>query len=100
MTITSSTQAPKIALNNVRMTYGAGDNEFLAIERVDMVVQKNSFVSIIGPSGCGKSSLLKVISKVAAPQAGTVELDGKSARSVDLTGQLSFMFQQPLLLPW
>lgn len=94
------TEVPKIHIDNLGMTYGAGNKRFTAIENVSLEVPQNSFVSIIGPSGCGKSSLLKVISKVAEPASGKVALDGQPLRDCDLRGQLSFMFQQPLLLPW
>ncbi len=97
---------PRIELDNVRMAYrtparrGTPPGEFVAIERVDLVAQQNAFVSVIGPSGCGKSTLLKVISKVVGTSGGSVRIDGQPADEVDLTGRLSFMFQQPLLLPW
>lgn len=93
-------EAPHIVLKNVSMAYQSKKGQFLAVESVDMVVPRNSFISIIGPSGCGKSSLLKVVSKVVPPSGGEVLINGLSIDEVDLTGKLSFMFQQSLLLPW
>ncbi|GAA4536054.1 ABC transporter ATP-binding protein [Pseudonocardia xishanensis] len=91
---------PRITLDGVKLVYRGKARESVAVERVDMTVMANSVVSVVGPSGCGKSSLLKVISKVLRPSEGTVAVDGVEAEAADLTGRLSFMFQQPLLLPW
>ncbi|HEY0185926.1 MAG TPA: ABC transporter ATP-binding protein [Cellulomonas sp.] len=97
---------PRIELDGIRMSYrtparrGRPATELVAIERVDLVAEQNAFVSVIGPSGCGKSSLLKVISRVVGTAGGSVRIDGEPIADVDLTGRLSFMFQQPLLLPW
>jgi NitT/TauT family transport system ATP-binding protein len=93
-------RAPHIDLDGIRLTYRSKARVSVAVERVDMTVRHNEFVSVIGPSGCGKSSLLKVISKVLQPDSGQLRFEGLPAREVDLTGALSFMFQQPLLLPW
>jgi NitT/TauT family transport system ATP-binding protein len=89
---------PKIEVKDVTMRYGRRPNP--AVSGVTLEVLENSFVTVIGPSGCGKSTLLKLVSKVMAPSEGSVTIDGKPAAEVDLTGRLSFMFQQPLLLPW
>jgi NitT/TauT family transport system ATP-binding protein len=88
----------KIQLQDVTMRYGRRPNP--AITEISLEVPENSFVTVIGPSGCGKSTLLKLVSKVMAPSEGSVLIDGKPAADVDITGRLSFMFQQPLLLPW
>ncbi|WP_432989598.1 ABC transporter ATP-binding protein [Dactylosporangium sp. CA-233914] len=89
-----------VDLDGIQLRYRSKKRDVVAVERVDMSVRRNSFVSIIGPSGCGKSSLLKVISKVLKPHSGRLRFDGVPAEDVDVTGTLSFMFQQPLLLPW
>jgi NitT/TauT family transport system ATP-binding protein len=88
----------KIQLQDVTMRYGKRRTP--AIADISLKVPENSFVTVIGPSGCGKSTLLKLVSKVMAPSEGSVLIDGKPAAGADLTGRLSFMFQQPLLLPW
>ncbi|HCE5431462.1 TPA: ABC transporter ATP-binding protein [Legionella pneumophila] len=91
-------ESVKIQLQDVAVRYGRRPKP--AVTDISLEVRENSFVTVIGPSGCGKSTLLKVVSKVMAPSEGSVIIDGKSAAEVDLTGRLSFMFQQPLLLPW
>lgn len=97
---TAMKSPPRVRLEGVQVRYRTKGREILAVNGMDMLVHQNSFVSVIGPSGCGKSTLLKVISKVLTASDGVVEIDGVPVADVDITGRLSFMFQQPLLLPW
>ncbi len=46
--------------------------------------------AILGPSGCGKTTLLKILAGLIKPGRGAVES----------TEKLSFIFQEPRLLPW
>ncbi|MFS9599327.1 ATP-binding cassette domain-containing protein, partial [Klebsiella variicola] len=39
---------------------------------------EGSFTVIIGPNACGKSTLLRALSRLLAPSAGRVVLDGRS----------------------
>jgi len=97
----TTTAPPRVRIDGLTMTYRPKKRaEVLALDGVDVSIAANSFVSVIGPSGCGKSTLLKVISKVVGFTDGRVEIDGVPIAQADLTGRLSFMFQQPLLLPW
>jgi NitT/TauT family transport system ATP-binding protein len=46
--------------------------------------------AILGPSGCGKTTLLNIIAGLTTPDIGKIELDGT----------VSYVFQEPRLLPW
>jgi NitT/TauT family transport system ATP-binding protein len=65
---------------------------------VDLKILKGEFVSIIGPSGCGKSTVLKLISGLTPPSAGTIRVDGMTPQNARET--ISFIFQDATLLPW
>jgi ABC-type nitrate/sulfonate/bicarbonate transport system ATPase subunit len=69
-----------------------------AIDRIDLDVRRNEFVSIVGPSGCGKSTLFNIIAGIERPSAGRVVIDGTDATG--RPGLVSYMFQKDLLLPW
>lgn len=60
-----------LELRNVWVEYG----DKVVLERVNLTIDKGSFVSIVGPSGAGKSSLLKVILGQTAPTRGAMTLD-------------------------
>ncbi|MFK8111450.1 MAG: ABC transporter ATP-binding protein [Rubripirellula sp.] len=68
-----------------------------AVAGVDLHGEAGEITSLIGPSGCGKTSLLRLIASLHEPTSGSVEL---SPAAESKRGQLSFVFQQPTLLPW
>ena len=49
--------------------------EDLVLKKINLFIEKGSFLTIIGPNGSGKSTLLKVISKLVAPNRGKIWLD-------------------------
>ena len=54
-------------------------------------LQKGERIALMGPSGVGKTSILRIITGLLKPDSGTVSSSFK---------QISFMFQEPRLLPW
>jgi NitT/TauT family transport system ATP-binding protein len=86
---------PEIELEDVTKSYGTGR---VALQSVGLKILKGEFVSIIGPSGCGKSTVLKLISGLTPPSAGTIRVDGMTPQNARET--ISFIFQDATLLPW
>ena len=90
-----SSTSPQIDLRGVSKSYSSGRP---VLQAVDLQVGKGEFVSLIGPSGCGKSTILKLISGLTAPSAGTIQVEGTTPR--DAREMISFIFQDATLLPW
>src|SRR5574344_120140 len=65
-----------ITLNGINKVYRTKAIETLALENVNMDVEKGEFLSVMGPSGCGKSTLLNMIGLLDKPTSGTVMLNG------------------------
>ncbi len=65
-----------IKLTNIEKVYKTSTIQTLALQKVNMEVQRGEFMSIMGPSGCGKSTLLNIMGLLDLPTAGTIELDG------------------------
>jgi NitT/TauT family transport system ATP-binding protein len=69
-----------------------------ALERTDLSVEDNDFISILGPSGCGKSTLLRIVAGLEVPSSGRVMLDGEP---VSRPGpDRGMVFQSYTLFPW
>ncbi len=93
--MTEIREVPHISLRGVTKRYGSAT---AVLENIDLTVSKGEFVSIIGPSGCGKSTILKLVSGLTPVTSGTLLVDGmtpSNAREI-----VSFIFQDPTLLPW
>lgn len=68
-----------------------------ALLGISFNVEPGQVLVITGPNASGKSSLLKLLTRVFVPQAGTIRLDGvdiRQMRIADLRGQISYMPQQ------
>lgn len=70
----------------------------MAIEGVSLDVKSGEFVSIVGPSGCGKSTAFNMIAGLITPDTGDILIDGRSVAGRH--GQVGYMLQKDLLLPW
>ena len=89
--------SPLLQMRDVRLVYGRR-RPTLAIEGLDLEIDQGKFVAVVGPSGCGKSSLMKLVTGLRRPSAGSIEVAGK-----EVNGPLKIVgmaFQNPTLLPW
>ena len=69
-----------------------------ALEKTDLTVDDNDFITILGPSGCGKSTLLRIVAGLEQPSTGRVLLDGAP---VSRPGpDRGMVFQSYTLFPW
>lgn len=95
-----------IKLSGINKVYRTNEIETLALENVNLTVDKGEFVSIMGPSGCGKSTLLNIVGLLDKPTTGTVEVAGTTTEGMkDATlaafrnANIGFIFQSFHLIP-
>lgn len=91
-----------IRLTNVLKEYDNG--AVIALNNINLSIEKGSFVSIIGPSGSGKSTLLNMLGALDSPDSGHVIINGVDlATQKDLSDfrrhEIGFIFQLHNLLP-
>ena len=55
--------------------YNTGD---LALNSVDLEVQKGQVMALIGPSGAGKSTLIRCVNRLVAPTSGEIWFNGEN----------------------
>ena len=95
-----------IKVKELSKIYGSGENRIVALDRVNMEIGANDFISIMGPSGSGKSTLLHLLSGLDKPTSGSLTYHGKEIYSYhdkELSAfrrqRIGFVFQQFNLLP-
>ena len=86
-----------LSIRNVKKIFKTREGELEALGDVTFDVYPEEFVSIVGPSGCGKTTLLKILAGLLAKSAGEIEVDEEK---FDITREVGFVFQKPLLLHW
>ena len=78
---------------------GAG-HDTIALDAVDLKIDKGEFIAIMGPSGSGKSTLLNLIGALDSPTSGKIFLDGIETTALNSAGlallrnkKIGFIFQ-------
>ena len=71
--------------DGVRKIYGSGDNRVIALDHIDLSVEKGEFVAIVGASGSGKSTLLHILGSVDKPTEGKVVVEGNDISTMNQT---------------
>ena len=87
-----------VRLERVTKTFPRG--HVTALQDIDLELEPGEFVSLIGPSGCGKSTLLRLIGDLVEPSAGSITVNGKSARQARNDGDYGIVFQDAVLFDW
>lgn len=95
-----------IELKDVSKLYGFGDATTLALDEINLKVEKGEFVAIMGPSGCGKTTLLNMIGLLDRPTHGTYNFEGRHVARLRTNkaakmrrDTIGFIFQSFNLLP-
>lgn len=98
-------QEPVIELKELSKLFGFGDATTIALNEIDLTVQKGEFVAIMGPSGSGKSTLMNIIGLLDRPSNGQYILAGKpveklrqNQRAKVRRDKIGFIFQSFNLL--
>lgn len=66
-----------VELKNVSREYLIGEQEYKALNKVNINIKRGEFVVILGPSGAGKSTLLNILGGMDSPTSGQLFVDGR-----------------------
>lgn len=99
-------EKPNIYVKNVRKVYRMGDEEVVALKRINLRIYKGEVCCIFGTSGSGKSTLLNQLAGMEKPTKGQVFIRGKNISDMNeeelaafRQEHMSFIFQSYNLLP-
>lgn len=81
-------------LSHIRHNY----NGRFVLDIDELVIQHGELFAIVGPSGAGKSTLLRLLNFLESPSAGIIRYKDHHTPPLDLTRQITTVFQHPILL--
>jgi putative ABC transport system ATP-binding protein len=91
---------------DLTVSYGSGEAEVVALDRVDVSLSRSETVALWGPSGSGKTTLLHALGGLVEPTAGVVLWNGAPLSSLDTSARararaqgIAYVFQGSNLLP-
>ncbi len=89
-----------IECKNLSHVYNKGmENEYKALEDINLTIEKGEFVTILGTNGSGKSTLAKHFNALLQPDGGSCLVGGMSTSEEkyiwDIRGQVGMVFQNP-----
>ena len=98
--------APIIRTEKLRKVYAVGKERVVALNDVDLTIEKGEFCCIVGQSGSGKSTLLNMLAGLEKPTRGKVYIGKHEISAMTETelarfrqAHLGFIFQSYNLLP-
>ena len=87
---------PDVTFEGVTKTYG----DVVAVDNIDLTVERGEFFSFLGPSGCGKTTSLRLIAGFEQPTKGNVLIGGTSVVGTPPHKRpVNMVFQQYALFP-
>jgi len=89
-------EPPAIRVLGLRKNYGS----VVALDGVDITIERGEFFTLLGPSGSGKTTLLRLIAGFERPDAGVIELAGHDiSRVPPYSRDVNTVFQDYALFP-
>lgn len=92
---------PMIICENLVKIFQIADLEVLALQGLDLAVQRGELMGIVGVSGSGKSTLMNILGGLVRPSAGQVIVNGQSLLKMSNAAldryrrtQVGFVWQQ------
>lgn len=89
-----------IQIKQLKKVYRTDEVETVALNAINLMVDKGEFVAIMGPSGCGKTTLMNILGLLDEPDSGSFIFNGieiahfSESQRVQLRKQnIGFVFQ-------
>ncbi|MCL2707156.1 MAG: ABC transporter ATP-binding protein [Dehalococcoidia bacterium] len=86
----------RIDANKLTLVYGSNT----VVRDISFAIESGCITGLVGPNGCGKSSIIKALSRVLAPQSGSISYNGLNTAQLscrELACLLGVVPQIPLL---
>jgi putative ABC transport system ATP-binding protein len=95
-----------IELKDIEKSYQMGDSKVIALQDVNLKINRGDFLAIVGPSGSGKSTMMHLIGALDFANKGDIFLDKQNIEHLEesqlaqIRGKkIGFVFQTFNLIP-
>jgi sulfonate transport system ATP-binding protein len=91
-----------LKIENLYKNFDIKGNKIKALNNINLLIEDESFVTIVGKSGCGKTTLLRIICGLEEQTEGNMKFTYKGVKSEgkDFKKKVGIVFQEPRLMPW
>ena len=92
-------EQPMVLFKDVEKVYRGGN---VAVEHINLEINKGEFVCLIGTSGSGKTTTMRMINRMLEPSGGQILFNGKDIHKIDavkLRRQIGYVIQNIGLMP-
>ncbi len=87
-----------IAIREAFKVFGHGPRAIQALDKANLDIRPNEFVTFVGASGCGKSTLLRMIGGLESLSSGSIAVNGQPITGPGV--DRAMVFQHYSLYPW
>ena len=94
----SSENHTYVSMKGVGHKYDPRPDAAMAVQGLNLDIDRHEFVSVVGPSGCGKSTLLRMVAGLLIPSHGEVSVFNRPV--TEPRDDVGIVFQKANLLPW
>jgi spermidine/putrescine transport system ATP-binding protein len=86
-----------IQLIDIKKVY---DDGYIAVQDINIAINKGEFVTLLGPSGCGKTTILKMLAGFDMPTNGRILVDNVDIKELPINQRpTATVFQDYALFP-
>jgi ABC-2 type transport system ATP-binding protein len=87
---TFDTSTKIVEIHHLTKTFG----KFTAVDNLDLTIKKGEIYGLLGPNGSGKTTIIKMLSSLLTPTAGSIKIFGNTLPCKSVMNTIGYMPQE------